>query len=109
MGMTATADPPDTRRFTADEVWRMVEIGLLGEDWHEEDKTADNEANRQDQNDGGGQPARVAEAPAVEVHEGQTNPEAEGECDRFQVPQGMEPPPRQKLRLRPEAPGPRDE
>ena len=32
MGMTATADPPDTRRFTADEVWRMVEIGLLGED-----------------------------------------------------------------------------
>ena len=32
MGMTATADPPDTRRFTAAEVWRMFEIGLLGED-----------------------------------------------------------------------------
>jgi Uma2 family endonuclease len=32
VGMTATADPQGTRRFTADEVWRMVEIGLLGED-----------------------------------------------------------------------------
>lgn len=29
--MAATADPPDTRRFTAAEVWQMVEIGLLGE------------------------------------------------------------------------------
>ncbi len=32
MGMTETANPPATRRFTADEVWKMVEIGLLGED-----------------------------------------------------------------------------
>lgn len=32
MGMAATSDRPATRRFTADEVWRMVEIGLLDED-----------------------------------------------------------------------------
>lgn len=32
MGMPATEHPKATRRFTADEVWRMVEIGLLGED-----------------------------------------------------------------------------
>ena len=32
MGMTATAGPPTTRRFTADEVWQMVDMGLLGED-----------------------------------------------------------------------------
>lgn len=32
VGMTATARPPTTRRFTADEVWQMVEIGLLGQD-----------------------------------------------------------------------------
>ncbi len=32
MGMAATAYPPDTRRFTSAEVWKMVEIGLLGED-----------------------------------------------------------------------------
>ncbi len=32
MGMAATSDQPATRRFTADEVWHMVEIGLLGED-----------------------------------------------------------------------------
>ena len=32
MGRAATAHPPDTRRFTADEVWRMIETGLLGED-----------------------------------------------------------------------------
>lgn len=30
--MGATTDPLTTRRFTADEVWRMVEIGLLGAD-----------------------------------------------------------------------------
>ncbi len=30
--MTVTKKPPRTRRFTADEVWRMVEIGLLDED-----------------------------------------------------------------------------
>ncbi len=32
MRMPATEHPGATRRFTADEVWRMVEIGLLGED-----------------------------------------------------------------------------
>lgn len=32
MGMAATSDRPATRRFTADEVWRMVEIGLLAPD-----------------------------------------------------------------------------
>lgn len=32
MGMAATSDRPATRRFTADEVWRMVEIGLLDPD-----------------------------------------------------------------------------
>lgn len=30
--MAATADRPATRRFTSDEVWRMVEVGLLGPD-----------------------------------------------------------------------------
>ena len=32
MRMAATEQPPATRRFTSDEVWKMVEIGLLGED-----------------------------------------------------------------------------
>ena len=32
VGMTATAGPPTTRRFTADEVWQMVDMGLLCED-----------------------------------------------------------------------------
>ena len=32
MGMSATARPTATRRFTADEVWQMLRIGLLGED-----------------------------------------------------------------------------
>jgi Uma2 family endonuclease len=32
VGMTATAGRPKTRRFTADEVWQMVDMGLLGED-----------------------------------------------------------------------------
>ncbi len=30
--MTEMANPLATRRFTADGVWKMVEIGLLGED-----------------------------------------------------------------------------
>ncbi len=32
MRMAATADPQEIRRFTSAEVWKMVEIGLLGED-----------------------------------------------------------------------------
>ena len=32
MVMAATQQPPATRRFTSDEVWRMVEIGLLRPD-----------------------------------------------------------------------------
>ncbi len=32
MGMAATSDRPATRRFSADEVWRMVEVGLLALD-----------------------------------------------------------------------------
>lgn len=28
----ATAPPPTTRRWTSDEVWRMVSVGLLGDD-----------------------------------------------------------------------------
>ena len=32
MGMAATEQPPATRRFTSDEVWKMVEIGLLDPD-----------------------------------------------------------------------------
>ena len=32
MGMAVTCQPHATRRFTADEVWRMVEIGLLDPD-----------------------------------------------------------------------------
>jgi Uma2 family endonuclease len=30
--MAVTEQPPATRRFTADEVWRMVEVGILDED-----------------------------------------------------------------------------
>jgi Uma2 family endonuclease len=32
----ATAQPPTTRRFSADEAMRMVELGILGEDEHVE-------------------------------------------------------------------------
>lgn len=32
MGMAAIDEQPATRRFTSDEVWRMVDIGLLGPD-----------------------------------------------------------------------------
>ena len=32
MGMAAIDEHPATRRFTSDEVWKMVEIGLLGPD-----------------------------------------------------------------------------
>lgn len=32
MGMSATSDRPATRRFSADDVWRMVQAGVLGPD-----------------------------------------------------------------------------
>jgi Uma2 family endonuclease len=32
MAMATAPTPPRTRRFTSDEVWKMVEVGLLGED-----------------------------------------------------------------------------